>query len=109
MFKRFNLQSSQNNNTHHNTVHSHTHTQHTQSGLVVSDPDLIRRVFDKNQRNYKKDTDLAYSSFLDLLGNGIITSYGDKWKAKRNLLGNAFRVDILEETAVGWCGCVVFE
>jgi cytochrome P450 len=62
---------------------------------------LLRRVLDKNQKNYKKDTGLAYKSFLDLLGNGIITSHGEPWRKQRTLLGNAFRVDILQETAVG--------
>ncbi len=65
----------------------------------MTDLQHLRYVMDKNQKNFAKDTDLSYKSFLDILGTSIITSHGDRWRAHRNLLGPAFRVDILEETA----------
>jgi cytochrome P450 len=69
-----------------------------QSGLLVTDLQHLRYVMDKNQKNFAKDTELSYKPFLDILGTSIITSHGDRWRAHRNLLGPAFRVDILEET-----------
>jgi len=71
-----------------------------QSGVVIEDPELLKRVFDKNQRNYVKDPEFSYKPFMDVLGNGIIVSKGDLWKSQRYLLSSAFRIDILEETAV---------
>ncbi len=81
--------------------HKSTNTkfQTPQSGLVVTDLQHLRYVMDKNQKNFAKDTSLSYKPFLDILGTSIITSHGDRWRAHRNLLGPAFRVDILEETA----------
>ena len=61
---------------------------------------MLRRVFDRNHRNYVKDTELAYKPFMDLLGHGIITSEGPLWERQRRLLSGAFRIDILESTAV---------
>lgn len=70
-----------------------------QTGVIVSDPDHIRHVMDKNQRNYPKDIELAYKPFLHILGTGLVTSSGESWKRQRRLMSVAFRRDILEETA----------
>ena len=71
-----------------------------QTGMVISDVESVRRVFNTKQRNYDKDLELSYSSFLDLLGNGLVTSSGALWNKQRTLLGHALRVEILEDTAV---------
>jgi hypothetical protein len=63
---------------------------------------------DRNHKNYAKDVDFSYRPFMDLLGNGIITSQGAKWERARRLLSGAFRIDILEETAVFLCGDILF-
>ena len=70
----------------------------TQTGIVISDPEVLKRVLDTNQRNYIKDTEFAYRPFMPVLGNGLITSKGDLWKHQRILLSSAFRQEILEET-----------
>ncbi len=61
---------------------------------------MIKRVFDSNQRNYVKDIEFSYKPFMPVLGNGLITSKGDLWQKQRVLLSSAFRIEILEETAV---------
>lgn len=66
----------------------------------MCDPEHIRRILDKKQRKYSKDLEMSYKPFMHILGRGIITSHGDTWKAKRALVAHAFRVEILEETAV---------
>eukprot|EP00124_Ichthyophonus_hoferi_P004612 Ihof_evm2s530 gene=Ihof_evmTU2s530 len=66
--------------------------------LVISHPKHISQVFNKNQRNYPKDIELSYKSFMDILGHGIITSDGEYWRKQRTLLSHAFRVSILEDT-----------
>lgn len=70
-----------------------------QTGVIVSDPAHLRRVFDKRQRNFPKDVELAYKPFLHILGTGLVTSSGEEWQRQRRLLGVALRRDILEETA----------
>lgn len=37
---------------------------------------------------------------MPVLGTGLITSRGDLWQKQRILLSSAFRIEILEETAV---------
>eukprot|EP01147_Barroeca_monosierra_P011061 gene11061-3129_t len=69
------------------------------TGVLVSDLESVRRVFNTKQRNYDKDLELSYDPFLDLLGNGLVTSNGALWNKQRTLLGHALRVEILEETA----------
>eukprot|EP00043_Microstomoeca_roanoka_P004935 m.52670 g.52670 ORF g.52670 m.52670 type:complete len:548 (+) comp12727_c0_seq1:16-1659(+) len=69
------------------------------TGIVISDLERVRRVFNTRQRNYDKDLELSYDPFLDVLGNGLVTSSGALWNKQRTLLGHALRVEILEETA----------
>eukprot|EP00040_Diaphanoeca_grandis_P039895 m.260514 g.260514 ORF g.260514 m.260514 type:complete len:520 (-) comp40030_c0_seq1:106-1665(-) len=69
------------------------------TGVIITDPNHIRHIFDKKQRNYSKDVELAYKPFLEILGKGLVTSSGDNWKRQRKLVSGAFRIDILEETA----------
>lgn len=39
-------------------------------GLIIHHPEEMKRVLNTNQRNYPKDIDLSYKSFMDLLGTG---------------------------------------
>eukprot|EP00055_Hartaetosiga_balthica_P014591 m.80731 g.80731 ORF g.80731 m.80731 type:complete len:553 (+) comp8633_c0_seq1:75-1733(+) len=68
------------------------------TGIVIGDLDRVRKVFNTKQRNYVKDLDMSYKPFLDILGNGLVTSSGELWSHQRTLLGHALRVEILEET-----------
>lgn len=65
--------------------------------VYVNDPKLIKRVLLTNQRNYNKDTATSYKHFMCLLGKGLVTSEGEKWRKGRLLLSHALRIDILEE------------
>lgn len=65
--------------------------------LYINDPLLIKRVLLTNQRNYVKDIDFSYKHFMCLLGSGLVTSEGEKWRKGRLLLSHALRIDILEE------------
>lgn len=40
---------------------------------------------------YHKDTQVAYRPFLSLLGTGIVTSDGQKWRKQRNKVGIALK------------------
>ena len=89
-----------------------------QTGILISEPELLKRIMDKNQRNYVKDPEFSYKPFMPVLGNGLIVSQGvtlwhcgvfdttsspctgELWKNQRILLSSAFRIEILEETAV---------
>jgi cytochrome P450 len=65
--------------------------------VYVNDPKLIKRVLLTNQRNYCKDIGTSYKHFMCLLGSGLVTSEGEKWKKGRLLLSHALRIDILDE------------
>ncbi|RNF00433.1 cytochrome p450-like protein [Trypanosoma rangeli] len=65
--------------------------------VYINDPVLLKRVLLTNQRNYMKDIAVSYKHFICLLGKGLVTSEGEKWKKGRLLLSHAMRIDILEE------------
>lgn len=65
--------------------------------VYINDPVLIKRVLLTNQRNYIKDIAFSYKHFMCLLGEGLVTSEGEKWRKGRLLLSHALRVDILED------------
>eukprot|EP00049_Salpingoeca_infusionum_P000259 m.38465 g.38465 ORF g.38465 m.38465 type:complete len:530 (+) comp10204_c0_seq2:165-1754(+) len=68
-------------------------------GVVIADPERLRHVLSTKQSIYVKDIALSYKPFLNILGNGLVTSDGELWHKQRTLLSHALRVDILEETA----------
>eukprot|EP00730_Choanoeca_flexa_P003493 TRINITY_DN11426_c0_g1_i2.p2 TRINITY_DN11426_c0_g1~~TRINITY_DN11426_c0_g1_i2.p2 ORF type:complete len:305 (+),score=36.83 TRINITY_DN11426_c0_g1_i2:2184-3098(+) len=70
-----------------------------QMAIVMTDPKRLRQVLNTKLRNYPKDIELSYKTFMDLLGTGLVTSEGLLWKKQRQLLSHALRIDILEETA----------
>lgn len=69
------------------------------TGIIVTDPEQLKHVMDKKQRNYAKDIGLSYKPFLHILGTGLVTSMGESWKKQRKLMAGTMRQDILEETA----------
>jgi len=56
---------------------------------VVSDPAGVRRVFLDNVGNYRKD-DLQLRILRPGLGNGLLTSDGEAWRAQRRSLAPLF-------------------
>ena len=79
--------------------------------FLVVHPDSIEHVLVKNRENYVKDRFLR--SLRDLLGDGLLTSEGQRWKADRKLMAPAFTprrihayaqsmVDCAREAEAGW-------
>jgi len=69
----------------------------TRHCVVIADPSTMKRVMSSNMKNYAKDTEFSYAPFLEILGNGLVTSGGDEWKQMRGHISKALRVDILDE------------
>ncbi|CAM9832582.1 unnamed protein product, partial [Ectocarpus sp. 12 AP-2014] len=51
--------------------------------VVLSDPSFMKEVMRTKISKYHKDIDFAYRPFLSLLGTGIVTSDGPKWRKQR--------------------------
>jgi len=79
--------------------------------FLVVHPDSIEHVLVKNRENYVKDRFLR--SLRDLLGDGLLTSEGERWKTDRKLMAPAFTpkrihayaqsmVDCAREAEAGW-------
>jgi DNA phosphorothioation-dependent restriction protein DptG len=45
--------------------------------------DHFKEVLRSKIQNVRKDVDFAYLPFLDILGNGIVTSEGKNWMNQR--------------------------
>jgi cytochrome P450 len=56
---------------------------------IVSHPDAIEYILVKHQSNFLKSRD--YRAFRPILGNGLLTSEGEFWQARRKLIQPAFR------------------
>ncbi|MEZ5690216.1 MAG: cytochrome P450 [Rickettsiales bacterium] len=56
--------------------------------MQVNHPDLVKRIFIENQKNYKKNK--AYIRFEPAIGLGLLTSNGDKWKRDRQKIQPMF-------------------
>jgi cytochrome P450 len=65
--------------------------------IYTTEPKLVRRVFQTNQKNYSKNVAFSYKHFMVLLGRGLVTAEGEKWKRNRILLSHAFRVELLQD------------
>jgi cytochrome P450 len=63
--------------------------------LYVSNPLLLRRVLQTQQRIYRKDLP-SYTHFRCLLGQGLVTSEDEAWRHGRLLLSQAMRIDVLD-------------
>lgn len=72
--------------------------------IVVSDPNVIKHVMTSTKSSsqgdfmYQKDL-AAMSSFLPILGNGLVTSRGLEWHKQSSLIAPVLRSDILQDTA----------
>lgn len=64
--------------------------------LLITEPPLIQRVLQTQQRKYQKDLN-SFSAFMCLLGSGLVTSEGKKWRDGRATLSAAMRIEILED------------
>lgn len=56
-------------------------------------PEAIHHVLQKNHKNYKKS--FAYKGMADFLGDGLLTSEGEKWLQQRRTVQPAFHRDII--------------
>eukprot|EP00903_Cladosiphon_okamuranus_P015676 g14474.t1 len=65
--------------------------------IVVSDPSFMKEVMRTKMTKYHKDVAFTYRPFLSLLGTGIVTSDGQKWRKQRNKVSAAFRIEVLSE------------
>jgi cytochrome P450 len=63
--------------------------------VVVGSAALARHVFATKQTNYKKDQS-TYAIFGDVLGSGLVTSEGERWRRQRALIAPAFKSTMLE-------------
>jgi hypothetical protein len=66
------------------------------TGVLVSDPAGIKRIFQTRQKAYIKDLEFAYKPFLSILGTGLVTADGAHWQKQRLLMAPALRVDMLD-------------
>ena len=54
------------------------------SQVSILNPIYVGRVMEENQKNYKKSK--LYKPFRTLLGEGMVTAHGDKWKRQRRMV-----------------------
>jgi cytochrome P450 len=66
-------------------------------GLIVSDPIMLKRIFQTRFKIYAKDLTMSYHPFMPILGTGLVTADGDLWQKQRMLMGPALRIDILDD------------
>lgn len=64
----------------------------SQAELVVAEPKLIKEVMNDNRSFPKREP----REYLKLLGNGLVTTRGEKWHKKRKLAVNAFHAENLK-------------
>ncbi|KAH9707874.1 cytochrome P450 734A1 [Citrus sinensis] len=64
----------------------------SQAELVVAEPKLIKEIMNNNRSFPKREP----REYLKLLGNGLVTTRGEKWLKKRKLAVNAFHAENLK-------------
>jgi enediyne biosynthesis protein E7 len=64
---------------------------------VVNNPDDIKRILVSNHRNYTKGVGLDRVAIL--LGKGIMTSEGDRWRRQRRMIQPMFHRRVIERYA----------
>ncbi len=62
--------------------------------IQINHPDLVRYVLMENNKNYRKSA--AYIRFESVLGQGLLTSNGDKWKRDRQKIQPMFKREQIE-------------
>jgi cytochrome P450 len=62
--------------------------------IQINHPDLVRHVLMENHRNYQKSD--VYIRFESVLGQGLLTSNGDKWKRDRQKIQPMFKREQVE-------------
>jgi cytochrome P450 len=70
---------------------------------LVNHPDYVKHVLVDNNRNYVKDT-FINSMFKSYVGDGLLTSEGEVWRAQRRMMQPAFhhkRLESLDATITG--------
>lgn len=65
-----------------------------QKVVQVNHPDLVRRVLMENHKNYIKSS--AYIRFESVLGKGLLTSNGEKWRRDRQRIQPMFKREQIE-------------
>jgi cytochrome P450 len=63
----------------------------------INHPELVQRVLQENNRNYRKS--IAYQKLGLLLGHGLLTSEGDFWRRQRRLSQPLFHKAEIQEYA----------
>lgn len=61
---------------------------------VLNRPEYVQYVLQKNQRNYKRH--FAYTILKLLVGEGLLTTDGEKWKRKRRLMQPHFHKESIK-------------
>lgn len=64
--------------------------------IQLNHPDLISHVLISNHKNYRKGDN--HDRFREVLGDGLLTSMGNKWKRDRQMIQPAFKKDVVETT-----------
>jgi cytochrome P450 len=73
-----------------------------QTGVMVSDPEVVRRVLIVEPERYDKGT-RGFRTLKLILGDGLVTSEGDFWRRQRRIAQPAFhknRISAFAETIV---------
>lgn len=67
----------------------------TQAQLIVAEPELIKEILINNKdKAYTKREPAEYPK--KLLGDGLVTSRGEKWSKQRKLANHAFHAESLK-------------
>lgn len=72
-----------------------------QAQLVINDPELIKELLQNKNGGYPKKRSQGYGR--KLLGDGLITSRGEKWAKVRKLANHAFHAKSLKVGFLSSC------
>lgn len=65
--------------------------------VCISDPTILAVVLQTKESKFHKDTGWTYKPFMEILGNGLVTTKGSSWTKQRKLLSSYLRQEILEQ------------
>jgi len=68
-----------------------------EQSICVSDPEILKGILHTQMPIFKKDVEWTYKPFLEILGNGLVTSDAESWRRQRILLSNYLRVQVLDQ------------